>query len=90
MERGPKAITIATLGSIVFGLAFIYRCELSPVLPGGWPTCWTVGGAIAGVPFVKRMAEKQGFVEGYNTYNPALRKPREEDEIDAGDGSIQQ
>jgi hypothetical protein len=30
---------------------------------------------------MKSMAEKAGFVNGYNTYNPALRKPREEDEV---------
>jgi hypothetical protein len=62
------------------GVAFTVRCELSPTLPGGWPTCWVIGGSIAGVPFAQRLAEKAGFVNGYNTYNPALHKKREEDE----------
>jgi hypothetical protein len=42
-----------------------------------------IGGSIAGVPFMKKMAEKAGFTEGYNTYNPLLRKPREEEEPSA-------
>jgi hypothetical protein len=37
-----------------------------------------IGGSVAGVPFFKRMAEKSGFVDGYNTYNPALRRKEEE------------
>ena len=67
------------------GIAFTARCEIGPPVPGGWPTCWVMGGAIAGVPFAKKIAEKSGFVEGYNTYNPALhrrsrpvRKPEED------------
>ena len=56
------------------GVGFTVRCELSPILPGGWPTCWVIGGSVAGVPFAKRLAEKAGFVDGFNTYNPALRK----------------
>jgi hypothetical protein len=62
------------------GVAFTVRCELNPILPGGWPTCWVIGGSVAGVPFAKRLAEKAGFVEGYNTYNPALRKSKDEDD----------
>jgi hypothetical protein len=60
------------------GVGFTVRCELSPILPGGWPTCWVIGGSVAGVPFAKRLAEKAGFVDGFNTYNPALRKEDEE------------
>ncbi len=59
------------------GVGFTVRCEMSPDLPGGWPTCWVIGGSVAGVPFAKRMAEKAGFAAGYNTYNPALRKEEE-------------
>jgi hypothetical protein len=62
------------------GMAFTARCEMDPILPGGWPTCWVIGGSMAGVPFAKRLAEKAGFVEGYNTYNPALRAKKEDDE----------
>ena len=63
---------------VLAGVAFTVRCELSPTLPGGWPTCWVIGGSVAGVPFAKRLAEKSGFVDGYNTYNPALRRKEEE------------
>jgi hypothetical protein len=69
----PTAVWLA-----LAGLAFTVRCELSPTLPGGWPTCWVIGGSVAGVPFFKRMAERSGFVEGYNTYNPALRRKEED------------
>jgi hypothetical protein len=69
----PPAVWLALVG-----FAFTVRCELSPTLPGGWPTCWVIGGSVAGVPCFKRMAEKSGFVEGYNTYNPALRREEEE------------
>jgi hypothetical protein len=37
-----------------------------------------IGGSVAGVPFAKRLAEKSGFVDGYNTYNPALRRKEDE------------
>jgi hypothetical protein len=60
------------------GVGFIIRCEMSPDLPGGWPTCWAIGGSVANVPTAKRLLEKAGFAEGYNTYNPALRKEEEE------------
>ena len=69
----PTAVWLA-----LAGVAFTVRCELSPALPGGWPTCWVIGGSVAGVPFAKRLAEKSGFVEGYNTYNPALRRKEED------------
>ena len=69
----PTAVWLA-----LAGLAFTVRCEHSPTLPGGWPTCWVIGGSVAGVPFAKRLAEKSGFVDGYNTYNPALRRKEEE------------
>jgi hypothetical protein len=61
------------------GVAFTVRCELTPILPGGWPTCWVIGGSVAGVPFAKRLAEKAGFVDGFNTYNPALRREEHSD-----------
>jgi hypothetical protein len=79
--RWPKALTTSVVATTMFGVAFLIRCEHSPTLPGGWPSCWIVSGSIMGVPFMKSMAEKAGFVNGYNTYNPALRKPREEDEV---------
>jgi len=69
----PTAVWLA-----LAGVAFTVRCELSPSLPGGWPTCWVIGGSVAGVQFFKRLAEKAGFVDGYNTYNPALRRKEEE------------
>jgi hypothetical protein len=73
-----KVVVIPTAVWLVLaGVAFTVRCELSPTLPGGWPTCWVIGGSVAGVPFAKRLAEKSGFVEGYNTYNPALRRKEE-------------
>ena len=62
----------------IAGVVFTVRCEFTPTLPGGWPTCWIIGGSIAGVPFAKRLAEKGGFVDGYNTYNPALRRKEED------------
>jgi|LakMenEpi03Aug12_release.lakeMendotaPanAssembly.Ray.scaffolds.fasta_scaffold916512_2 hypothetical protein len=69
----PTAVWLA-----LAGVAFTVRCEISPSLPGGWPTCWVIGGSVAGVQFFKRLAEKAGFVDGYNTYNPALRRKEEE------------
>jgi hypothetical protein len=69
----PTAVWLA-----LAGVAFTVRCELSPSLPGGWPTCWVIGGSVAGVQFFKRLAEKAGFVDGYNTYNPALRRKEED------------
>ena len=69
----PTAVWLALAGG-----AFTVRCEFAPSLPGGWPTCWAIGGSVAGVPFAKRVVEKAGFVNGYNTYNPALRKEDEE------------
>jgi hypothetical protein len=68
----------ASVWLAVAGVGFTVRCELTPILPGGWPTCWAIGGAVAGVPFAKRVVEKGGFVDGFNTYNPALRKEDEE------------
>ncbi len=64
----------------IAGVGFTLRCELSPTLPGGWPTCWAIGGTVAGVPFAKRLTEKAGFVDGYWTPNPALRRREEEDQ----------
>lgn len=69
----PTAVWLA-----LAGVAFTVRCEISPSLPGGWPTCWVIGGSVAGVQFFKRLAEKAGFVDGYNTYNPALRRKEED------------
>ena len=79
--RIPFAVAIpASVWLALSGVAFTARCEMDPILPGGWPTCWIIGGSIAGVPFAKRLAEKAGFVDGYNTYNPALEKKDEDDE----------
>jgi len=81
--KTARVVMAAPICTALFGMAFLVRCEHSPSLPGGWPSCWMIGGSIAGVPFMKKMAEKAGFTEGYNTYNPLLRKPREEEEPSA-------
>ena len=73
------AVTAGQYWAAVFGITFLIRCEFTPTLPGGYPTCWVIGGAIAGVPFAKRMAERAGFAEGFNTYNPALKRPEDEE-----------
>lgn len=76
-------LTISALATSIFGVAFIYRCEQDPTLPGGYVSCWIVGGAIAGVPLAQRIVDKSKFLDGFNTYNPALRRP--EDQIDLPD-----
>jgi hypothetical protein len=74
-----SGVTAGSFWAAAFGVAFLVRCEASPTLPGGWATCWVFGGAIAGVPYAKMIAERAGFEKGFNTYNPALKRPEDEE-----------
>ena len=72
-----SGITIGTLAAAAFGIALVARCEVGPQPPGGWVGCWLVGGMVAGVPGLARAAEQVGYMRGFNTYNPGLRKPED-------------
>lgn len=82
--RFPAALALFNAGSFwsaLFGIAFIFRCDvIGPPPPGGWPTCWATGGVLAGVPAAKRLLEKGAYTQGYWTLNPALRQKRKDEE----------
>ncbi len=85
MEKLFAGVTISTLAAAAFGIALVARCEVGPQPPGGWISCWLVGGIVAGVPGLAKTAEQVGYLRGYNTYNPVLRKP-EDDGPPPGEG----
>ena len=73
-----SGVTISTLAAAAFGIALVARCEVGPQPPGGWVSCWLVGGMVAGVPGLAKAAEQVGYLRGFNTYNPGLRKPEDD------------
>lgn len=90
ISPGSALAAIGVPGSklaILCGLLFIARCEFGNFQEGkpeNWFICWSGGAAIAGVTkgveLAKEVGKEKGFSEGFNTYNPSLKRPKDEEE----------
>lgn len=75
-----SGLTLGRVLTVAFGMALIIRCERDPAVPGGWITCWVFGGSVAGVKGLAEVAESRGFQRGFNTFNPALKRTRKDED----------
>lgn len=73
--------------AILAGLLFIARCEFGNYQINkseNWLMCWSGGATIAGIAkgadYVRKSSKAEGFGEGYWTYNPELKRKKEEEE----------
>lgn len=92
MTLSPGSVLAAAVvpGSklaLLLGLLFILRCEYGNFQEGkpeNWIICWSGGAGIAGitkgVELAREAGKEKGFSEGFNTYNPALKRPKDEEE----------
>jgi hypothetical protein len=71
-------MTASTL-SIAAGVGYIADCRLNG---GAVDACWLTGLPIMGLGGGAAAGGAAGWRAGYNTYNPSLRKPRNDHESD--------
>ena len=65
-------MTAAGLATIV-GMAYIADCRFNK--GGTFDSCWLTGAGLMGIGGGGAAGAAAGFRAGFNTYNPALRKP---------------
>jgi len=78
---GPAAVAatggaVGTICSLSLAIGAIYLVDCRFVLRGNPESCYTTAALLAGVG----VGVRGGFQAGYTTYNPALRRPEEEEE----------
>jgi hypothetical protein len=74
MNKIERVIGSASFLAIVTGAIYIVDCRSFAKTGDEASTCWLTGLPIMGIA----TAGYGGFKAGYNTYNPALRKPEDE------------
>jgi hypothetical protein len=74
MNKIERVIGSASLLAIVMGGIYIIDCRSFAKTGDEASTCYLTGLPIMGIA----TAGYGGFKAGYNTYNPALRKPEDE------------
>jgi hypothetical protein len=75
-------MTAASL-SVVVGAAYIADCRFNK--GATFDGCWMTGGSLMGIGFGAGGGAAVGWKAGFNTLNPALRRP--EDNAPATDGA---
>ena len=75
MNKIERAIGSASFLAIVMGGIYIVDCRSFAKTSDEASTCWLTGLPIMGIA----TAGYGGFKAGYNTYNPTLRKPEEDE-----------
>jgi hypothetical protein len=65
-------MTAAGLATVL-GIAYIADCRFNK--GGTFDSCWLTGAGLMGIGGGGAAGAAAGFRAGYNTYNPALRKP---------------
>lgn len=80
LATATAGLTLGRVLTVVFGVGLIVRCEMDPILPGGWMGCWTAGAGVLGIKGLSEAVGKGKFNEGLWTYNPALKRPKDEEE----------
>jgi hypothetical protein len=74
MNRIAVAIGSASFLAVVMGGIYIIDCRRYAVTPEAVSACYLTGLPIMGIGG----AGAGGFKAGFNTYNPALRRPEEQ------------
>jgi hypothetical protein len=75
LGTGATLLKGASTAAIVFGAVYLVDCRLTDKEPGGRDRCYFTAGTLMGLGGMSGV----GYAIGYNTLNPALRKPEDQD-----------
>jgi hypothetical protein len=75
LGTGATLLKGASTAAIVFGAVYLVDCRLTDKDPGGRDRCYFTAGTLMGLGGMSGV----GYAVGFNTFNPALRKPEDQD-----------
>jgi hypothetical protein len=75
LGTGATLLKGASTAAMLFGAIYLLDCRLTDKEPGGRDRCYLQAGSLMGLGGMSGV----GYAIGYNTLNPALRKPDDQD-----------